>query len=97
MLKQLPKTKAGLLEYLVDGSVHLQETRTWKAVEAIKTQMQRALKDVEDIKAQMQAERTAHLSKVNEAKQEMERFQRIKEMEMHRVRQEKKNSAKRRS
>jgi hypothetical protein len=89
VLKQLPKTKAGLLEYLGDGSVHLQETRAWKAVEAIKTQMQRALKDVEDIKAQMQAERTAHLSKVNEAKQEMERFQRIKEMEMHRVRQEK--------
>jgi hypothetical protein len=57
--EQLPTTKAGLLEYLVDGSVHLKETRAWKEVEAIK--------------AQLQTERIAHIANANETKQEMER------------------------
>ena len=72
--KRLPKTKASLLDFLVDGSVHLKETRAWQEVEAVK--------------AELQTERMSLLVKANEAKQELERVQRIMEMERERVHQQ---------
>ena len=52
----LPTTKRELLDFLVDGSIHLRKTDAWKDVEALKSKMEVDCRRIEQEKRQNESE-----------------------------------------
>jgi hypothetical protein len=75
--KELPKNKADLLHFLLDGSIHLKETHAWKEVTKIKNQMQ-AEKDAL-YQSSLQQKLALEQKKAEQQRAKMERQQREKE------------------
>jgi len=53
----LPNTKTELLNFLVDGSIHLRMTSTWKDVEVLKSRMEADCRRIEDEKRKVESAR----------------------------------------
>ena len=87
--KQLPKAKADLLDFLVDGSIHLKETQAWKQVQALKAQMQterESLLEKSSVNRQEEErEKQESDTKKRIKKQELDTKKRSKEVELQKT------------